>query len=78
VNAAIRTESAARLEAGERWEAADSRLSDLIVYRGLIESLSSWPIDLTTLLRFGLYLFVGLGSWLGAAFVERMLGRILD
>ena len=78
VNAAIRRESASRLEAVEAWQAEDSRLADLIVYRGLIESRHTWPIDVSTLLRFGLYVVVGLSSWLGAAFVERMLGQALD
>ena len=78
VNAAIRRESAARLEPAEAWQTADSRLSDLIVYRGLVESLHTWPFDVSTLLRFGLYLVVGIGSWLGAAFVERLLGWALD
>jgi hypothetical protein len=29
-------------------------------------------------LRFALYTAIGLGSWLGAAFVERLLGQALS
>jgi hypothetical protein len=78
VNAAIRRERPATLDRSDQWQPEDSRVSDLIVYRGLIESLNSWPIDVSTLLRFGLYLVVGLASWFGAALVERILGWALD
>jgi hypothetical protein len=44
----------------------------------MLQSLHTWPIDVSTLLRFGLYLVVGLGSWLGAAFVERLVGLVFD
>ncbi len=55
-----------------------SRLPDLVAYRGLIESVPTWPFDVSTLLRFSLYLTVGLGSWLGAAFVERLVDSALS
>jgi len=78
VDGAIRRESEARLEPAGEWQDAHARLSDLVVYRGMLQSLHTWPIDVSTLLRFGLYLVVGLGSWLGAAFVERLVGLVFD
>jgi hypothetical protein len=54
------------------------RLSDLLAYRKFLESVREWPFDSPTLLRFALYLAIPLGSWLGGAFVERLLGAALD
>jgi hypothetical protein len=53
-------------------------LSDLLAYREFIESVREWPFDTSTMLRFALYLAIPLGSWLGGAFVERLLGAALD
>ncbi len=78
MRSAIHRESASRLEAGDAWQATDARLSDLIVYEGRIASVSTWPFDVSTLLRFGLYVALGAGSWVGAAVVERLLGVALD
>ena len=54
------------------------RLSDLLAYRKFLESVREWPFDAPTMLRFALYLAIPLGSWLGGAFVERLLGAALD
>jgi hypothetical protein len=53
-------------------------LSDLLAYRKFLESVREWPFDAPTMLRFALYLAIPLGSWLGGAFVERLLGAALD
>jgi hypothetical protein len=49
------------------------RLANLIAYYQLIESAREWPVDAANLLKFVGYLLLGLGSWLGAAVVERIL-----
>jgi hypothetical protein len=36
-----------------------------------------WPVTLPTLLRSGLFVLIGIGSWLGGALVERMLEAVL-
>jgi hypothetical protein len=36
-----------------------------------------WPFDAPSLARFSFYLLIGLGSWLGAAAVERLLDAAL-
>jgi hypothetical protein len=55
-----------------------SSIAELVAYRSLIERVREWPFDASTLLRFGLAMAVLLGSWLGGAVVERILGRVLD
>ena len=67
------------LGSGETGSAeAATRLPGLIAYRGAIESVREWPLDTPTIGRFLLYLAIPLGSWLGGALVERLLGRALD
>jgi hypothetical protein len=53
------------------------RLANLIAYYQLIDRVREWPIDAVSLLRFVVYLLIGLGSWLGGAVVERLLDRTL-
>ncbi len=54
------------------------RLADLLVWRSYVESIREWPFDGTLLVRFGLYVLIPLGSWLGGALVERALSLFLD
>jgi hypothetical protein len=56
---------------------AAAPLSDLIAYEQRSESANTWPFDVPTLLRFGLYVALGVGSWVGGAIVERLLGTVL-
>jgi hypothetical protein len=53
------------------------RLADLVAWEQRIVSGGEWPLSGSTVLRFGLYTAIGLGSWLGAAFVERLLESAL-
>jgi hypothetical protein len=52
-------------------------LADVLAYEARIAGVRSWPFTPSTLLRFSLYVGLGVGSWLGAALVERMLGSVL-
>ncbi len=52
-------------------------LADLAAWRGVVASASEWPFDTSTLTRFGLYLAIPLGSWLGGALVERVVDGLL-
>jgi hypothetical protein len=76
--AALRTEEAALLgppsPAGER---AAARLPALLALRSRLEAVREWPFDAPTLVRFVLYLVLGLGSWLGGALVDRALDVLL-
>ncbi len=63
---------------GERARAAAQRLPALLASEGRIQGVREWPIDLSTLLRFALYISIGLSSWVGGALVERLLAAALD
>jgi hypothetical protein len=61
---------------GARIDAAPevaARLHALLALRQQIETARDWPFDVSSLIRLALYLAIGLGSWLGAALVERAL-----
>jgi hypothetical protein len=49
------------------------RLADLIAYETRVEAASTWPIESSTLPRFGLYLALGMGSWVGAGLVQHLV-----
>lgn len=55
-----------------------SGLADLLAWEARLERAPTWPFDASTLVRFALYVAIGMGSWLGAAVVERALGAALD
>jgi hypothetical protein len=57
---------------------AGGRLPGLLAYKHEIESVREWPFDAPTLARFFLYVAIPLGSWIGGALVERLLGAALD
>jgi hypothetical protein len=73
IRAAIRRENEARIAGDEDW----ATLANLIVYKQEVERVSTWAFNTPTVLRFALYVSLGIGSWLGAAFVERWLGNLL-
>jgi hypothetical protein len=73
IRAAIRRENEARIAGDEDW----ATLAHLIVYKKEVEEVSAWAFNTPTVLRFALYVSLGIGSWLGAAFVERWLGTLL-
>jgi hypothetical protein len=79
IRRAIRADLAALRapEAKGSGEAA-ARLPALLDAEARLQSVREWPFDLSTLVRFTLYVMVGIGSWLGAALVERLLGAALD
>ncbi|MAB15238.1 hypothetical protein [Parvibaculum sp.] len=50
-----------------------SRLAALIALEQRLERVREWPLDVSTVVRFGLYLALPLGSWFGGALVEKAL-----
>jgi hypothetical protein len=72
---AVRAQRAAT--PGADWREADSRLATLLALKQHIETTREWPFDVGTLGRFLLYVVIGVGSWLGAAAVERLLNLLL-
>jgi hypothetical protein len=51
---------------------------DVVLWRDRVESLREWPFDARALRRFGLYLLIPLGSWVGGALVERLVDRLVE
>jgi hypothetical protein len=78
VRAALRGERGALEDSRLRNWAGTASLADLVFYEGRIASVPEWPFDTPTIARFGLYLLIPLGSWLGGALVERLLVDLLD
>ena len=54
-----------------------ARLPGLLALEARLDAVHEWPFDVSSLLRFAFYLTLGLGSWLGAAAVERLLDLAL-
>ena len=73
----IRVERASIINEVSDDEGSSPRLANLIAYYQLIDGAREWPLDAANLLRFFMYLIIGLGSWLGGAIVERVLDRTL-
>jgi hypothetical protein len=73
IRTAIRRESELRITGDESW----APRADLMLFEQRIEKVSTWTFNTPTVVRFALYISLGIGSWLGAAFVERWLGTLL-
>jgi hypothetical protein len=58
--------------------AATVGVDDLLAWRDHVVSRPEWPFDAPMLLRLALYVAIPLGSWVGGAFVERLLESTLD
>jgi hypothetical protein len=79
---ATKRDELARLSAelraiGAQGAATESRLATLLTLKQHVGAAREWPFDLGTLGRFLLYAVIGVGSWLGAATVERLLDLLL-
>ena len=68
--ALLATESEAAREAA-------LRLPALLALRQSVQAVREWPFDVPTLVRFALYVGIGLASWTGSALVERLLSLAL-
>jgi hypothetical protein len=77
VRAAI-GESRDRALAADNADRSGGRLADLVAYEQRIAGAGEWPFGVSTVVRFALYTAIGLGSWSGAALVERLLESALD
>ena len=61
-------------------DAEDRRLAQLgalLAYEAHIENAPDTPLNAPTVAQFALYLAIPVGSWLGGAFVERMVDAAL-
>ncbi len=78
VRRSIRRERSGLLDGEPPRGSSEARLADLLAYEARVDGVREWPFDASSLLRFALYLGIPLGSWLGGAIVERLLGAALD
>jgi hypothetical protein len=78
VLAAMRGEAGALSASPIAPRASTASLADLVAWQGFVDSASEWPYDAGMRLRFALYLAIPVGSWLGGALVERLLGAAFD
>jgi hypothetical protein len=51
----------------------NEEIQGLLALETRIENVPEWPFDMNSFSRVILYLLLGLGSWVGAALVERLL-----
>lgn len=58
-------------------KSTQGRLTDLMAYQNRIESTAEWPFNSSTIIRFGLYLLIPVGSMIVGALVERIVDRLL-
>jgi hypothetical protein len=77
VREVVRSERQSLLEPAAAASTPPGRMADIVAYEARIASIATWPFDLSTLVRFALYVALGLGSWLGAAMVERLVSAVL-
>jgi len=54
------------------------RLADLLAYQARITSTPEWSFDSPTLVRFGLYLLIPVGSMIGGALVELAISSLVS
>lgn len=78
VHAGIRGDAAALHSSALAGRDTTPSLADLVAYRELVAATREWPFDASTFMRFVLYLMIPLGSWLGGAFVERLVDAALQ
>ena len=77
VREVMRTGRQSLLESAAAGSTPPGQMADIVAYEARIASIATWPFDLSTLVRFSLYVALGLGSWLGAAIVERLVSTVL-
>jgi hypothetical protein len=53
-----------------------TRMAGLLAYEHRIASVHEWPIDTPEVIRFGLLLLLGFGSWLGGAVVGHLVDLV--
>ena len=78
VDAAIRGDAAALAATALGRRADPPGVGDLLAYRQFVAAVREWPFDASARIRVLLYLAIPIGSWLGGAFVERLLDAALS
>jgi hypothetical protein len=76
VNAAIRGDAGA-LRGSLLGQRERLSLADLLAWRAFVEEIPEWPIDVSTVGRFAVYVGIPLLGWIGAALVQHLLESAL-
>ncbi|MFT6645201.1 MAG: hypothetical protein ACJAX5_002845 [Patiriisocius sp.] len=50
-----------------------NRLIGLLAVEVRVKRVNDWPVDIGSFAKVGLYLLLGIGSWVGSTLVERLL-----
>lgn len=77
VRAAIHCNREALLSTSSDAAAPAMRMPGLLAYEHRIASVHEWPINTPEIVRFGLLIMLGLGSWLGGALVGHVVDFLL-
>jgi uncharacterized membrane protein len=75
---AIRNARGQVLDEGPGAADAAVRLPGLLAMEARIEGVNTWPFDISTFIRFSALGLLAVGSWLGGAVIERLLGLAVD
>jgi len=78
VDAALEGDSECMQSSALRQWPGPLSIADLLAYRSHVERSREWPLDPPAFARFGLYLLIPLGSWLGGALVERLVDALVE
>ena len=54
------------------------RMSDLIAYRSMVESVPEWPFTLSTYTRAALYVLIPIATWGVGLIAEEILGSFFN
>ena len=55
-----------------------SQIADLLAYQNSIQQIDEWTLDGSRISRLIFYLLLPIGSWMGAAFVERIIDSLFS
>jgi hypothetical protein len=77
VRAAIHRNREALLSTASEADAPSTQMPGLLAYEHRITSVHEWPINTPEVVRFGLLILLGLGSWLGGALVGHVVDFLL-
>lgn len=65
-----------RAQSGVGATPAPGAIADALAWKSFVADVPDWPLDLSALGRFALYLAIPLGSWLGGALIELAVDRV--
>jgi hypothetical protein len=77
VTRAIHGDRAALAETRLAGESASVPISNLVLYRQTVASISDWPLDSVAAVRMGFIIVVPVLAWIAGALVDRVINKVL-